>query len=411
MTEVITHTRCRLCDSGKIEQVIDLGYSPLANAYLTEEQLRDVQSGKVEEVYTPLRCFLCMECGSVQLEHSVKSEDLFSDYLYASSTSRVFVHYFAGFASHCLDLDLIKPGELVVDIGSNDGILLEPFDRLGVRAVGVEPCDRLVDLAERKGQTTIKGFFDATAVNQVEASHGKAKLITAMNVFAHVSDLNGFVANVAELLDKDGVFVFEANYLGDILDKMLFDTVYVEHCYYHSLTAVMKLLTHHGLYIFRTERTNNQGGSMRVYCDKRAERALHLEISPGEEHERGFKKLETYRAFNDRLKIYKHRLHSIIDRSSNIKMLGYGCPAKFTTYSHCMGISDQFWAMVDDSNLKAGKFTPGSHIPIRKSDTIAAPVRSVFVSAWNYFDSIYEKNKGLGVKWIRPLPNLEVIHA
>jgi SAM-dependent methyltransferase len=400
---ITTHHKCRLCDSGNIEEVIDLGYSPLANAYLSEAQLRDVLSGKREEIFTPLRCFLCMDCGSVQLSHSVPGDVLFGDYIYASSTSPSFVRHFEELAAHCVELGLVKANDLVVDVGSNDGIGLAAFQKQGCRVAGVEPSEKLADLALNRELLTFSGFLSSELANQIVAALGKAKLVTATNVFAHLSDLKGFVQSVKEMLDADGVFIFENSYLGDVVDKMLFDTIYMEHQFYHSIRPLYKFMRRMGLPIFRVERIPTHGGSIRVFCGNRAEEPsvsemLRSECALGNPH--------TYRDFGDRIQCYKHRLHSVLKPLGPIA--AYGCPAKFTTFTHALELTDRFEYVVDDSPLKVGMFTPGSHLPIYERYKLDGTV-SAFVSAWNFFDQIYAENKARCRSWIRPLPNLEIL--
>ncbi len=402
MDMINSHHQCRLCDSGNIEEVIDLGCSPLANAYLTEAQLSEVHRGKREEVFTPLRCFLCMDCGSVQLSHSVPSEVLFGDYLYASSTSPNFVRHFHDLASKMMVLGLVDKGDLVVDIGSNDGIALKAFKAKGCQVCGVEPSERLASLAQRNSLPTVTAYLNDSIATGITNSMGPAKLVLATNVFAHLSDLKGFVRSVQRLLDKNGVFVFEVSYLGDVVDNLLFDTIYMEHQFYHSLQPLYKFMDTMGLPVFRVERIKTHGGSIRVFCGNRTEEASVNEMLCKELHLSG---PDTYRTFMDRLHTYKHRLHSLL-RHWNPET-AFGCPAKFTTFCHALGLEDQFIQVVDESPLKVGMFTPGTHLPIIPNDSWDD--LSVLVSAWNFFDPIYTANNGKAAHWIRPLPKLEVL--
>jgi SAM-dependent methyltransferase len=408
-TPFTVHSKCRLCDSGNIEEVLDLGYSPLANAYLTAAQLADVRSGKLEEIFTPLRCFLCMDCGSVQLEHSVDPKVLFTDYIYASSTSPVFVKHFEDFAAHVHEMGLVKPNDLVVDIGSNDGILLKPFIALGgINAIGVEPSKTLAAIARSRALATIDGFFDLNMAKAIVNQAGKAQVVTACNVFAHLSDLRGFMEAVLEMLDDDGVFIFEVSYLGDVIKDMLFDTIYVEHQFYHSLASLDRFFDRLGLRMFRAEHIDTHGGSIRCFVDRGGRRPTDDNYIGCQEHR--LMAPATYRQFTDRLQVYKHRLHSMIKVRRGLA--AYGCPAKFTTYCHFMDLPF-FHFVVDDSPLKVGKFTPGFHMPIVSKASVIdecadAIGRMMLVPAWNFFDSIYAANQSLAHYWLRPLPKLEV---
>lgn len=404
----VSHSKCRLCDSGNIEQVIDLGYSPLANAYLTETQLKDVRSGALEEIFTPLRCFLCMDCGSVQLEHSVDPKVLFTDYQYASSTSPVFVKHFVDLANHIQDLGLIEPFDLVVDIGSNDGIALAPFKTKGQNVLGIEPSEQLAQMARAKGIQTIQQFLNMETAKAIVGAVGKAKVVTATNVFAHVSDLPRFVEAVLELLDDDGVFIIEVSYLADVIENMLFDTIYVEHQFYHSLRPLVGFFYRFGLHVFRAERISTHGGSIRLFVKRGTVQSETIDAWIQHEWVRGLFKPQTYRDFTDRIQAYKHRLHSVL-RQFNRRAGTYGCPAKFTTFCYALELNDQIGFVLEDSPLKIGKFTPGSHHHIQAVSGVGHV--AILVSAWNFFDSIYERHRGsmLAYDWIRPLPKLEVV--
>lgn len=416
-THFTAHSKCRLCDSGNIEEVLDLGYSPLANAYLTAEQLAEVRTGKREEIFTPLRLFLCMDCGSVQLAHSVDPKILFTDYIYASSTSPVFVKHFEELALHVMDLGLVGENDFVVDIGCNDGVLLKAFDDLKIHlTLGVEPSKALADIATSKGCEVLPYFWDATLAKDIVSLHGKAKVITACNVFAHLSDLHGFMDGVDALLDDDGVFIFENSYLGDVVDKMLFDTIYMEHQFYHSITPLVDFFANRGMRVFRFEHIDTHGGSIRSFVDwgKHKGEQDHITAVTDAECEAGLFDIATYRQFGDRLQCYKHRLHSVLRPYRNL--FAYGCPAKFTTFCYALGLERTFPFVVDDSPLKSGHFTPGSHAPIyhsgsERASTLLNVNHLAVVSAWNFFDSIFAKRKGFAPVWLRPLPNLEVVHV
>lgn len=419
------HSKCRLCDSGNVEEVLDLGYSPLANAYLTEAQLAEVRSGKREEIFTPLRLLLCMECGSVQMAHSVDPAVLFTDYIYASSTSPSFVKHFEELAVHVRGIHQLTEWQLrVVDIGSNDGIALAEFKAVGCSVVGVEPSQMLADMANARGLTTIQAFFSKSVAKDIVSSHGKADVVLATNVFAHLSDLRGFMEGVLELLDDCGMFIFEVSYLGDVVEHMLFDTIYMEHQFYHSVGPLALFLFQMGLPMFRVERINTHGGSIRIFADRGRRQN---DGSPGiyftpHEHDLGLKDPRIYRQFADRLQCYKHRLHSVIKPYIG-ELFSWGCPAKFTTFNYVLELNDLIRFAIDDSPLKANHFTPGSHIPIRSPFTYPniapegfnpvpwAPLGAAIVSAWNFFDVIRTKRTGWAMPWIRPLPNLEVIHV
>lgn len=399
---IVARNQCRLCESGNIEEVVDLGHSPLANAYLSPAQLADVQSGRTEEIFTPLRCFLCLECGSVQLAHSVPGDVLFSDYIYASSTSPVFVLHFEKLAAQTEAMGLVSENDLVVDIGSNDGVGMLAFKQRGCRVAGVEPSAKLAGMAAVRNLPTICEFLSMEVAQKIRSNLGPARVVTATNVFAHLSDLRGFVDAVKEMLDTDGVFIFENSYLGDVVNDLLFDTIYMEHQFYHSVTPLVRFFDSIGFPIYRVERIVTHGGSIRVFAGNRAPEPSVAEMM---DEEIALLSPATYRKFSDRIQIYKHRLHSVLRQFKEV--VAYGCPAKFTTFSYALELNERFKHVVDDSPLKCGLFTPGIHLPILPSSNLMSG-DAVFVSAWNFFESIYDSNNAAAKHWIRPLPKLEV---
>ena len=244
--------------------MLSLGPTPLANGFLRESELH------LPEHYFPLDVNLCKTCGLVQLAHVVDPRVLFKDYVYVSSTSPVFVAHFETFAKKVFRRFNLSKKSLVIDIGSNDGILLKPFREIGVRVLGVEPDRFIAGLARKDGTPTVSEFFTPGTAKRIVRKYGLAYIVTATNVFAHIDDIHAVVRGVKTLLKKDGVFIIEVPYLADFLEKNLFDTVYHEHLSYFSVTALNNLFDRTKMKIVDVGRVASHGGSLRVFVQKSA---------------------------------------------------------------------------------------------------------------------------------------------
>jgi SAM-dependent methyltransferase len=389
---------CRLCDSHKLRPVVDLGETPLANEFPHEP----AGDGPAQESF-PLYLALCEGCGHVQLPVVVDPVRLFRDYVYVSGTSPVFVEHFRRYAAALLPE--LTPNDLVVEIGSNDGTLLRFFKEAGMRVLGIDPAVDIAERATNSGVPTWASFFDSAARRTIDAVHGKARLVVANNVFAHADDLAGIAKNVRKLLTDDGRFVFEVSYLGDVVDKCLFDTVYHEHLSYHSLTPLVQFLHRCGMWVYDAERVDTHGGSLRVTAVPIPHLFEQLKppvcvVSPRavrlvlEEADKGLHTVETLAGLQARItneaSAMNAQLRAIKERGGRIA--GYGAPAKATTLLCTFGIADCLDFVVDDSPLKQGRWLPGGRVPVLPSGAIAERKPThVLVLAWNFAESIREK--------------------
>jgi len=390
-------TTCRLCESARVSTVLKLPNTPLANEFPREPGL--------EQETFPLYLALCASCGHVQLPVVVDPERLFRDYVYVSGTSPVFVDHFRRYAASAIASAELKPGDLVVEIGSNDGTLLRFFKEAGMKVQGIDPAYEIAERATKSGIPTWASFFDHSARRTIEALYGKAKLIVANNVFAHADDLAGIAKNVRKLLLPEGQFVFEVSYLGDVVEKTLFDTIYHEHLSYHSLTPLVQFLHKCGLWVYDAERVDTHGGSLRVTAVPIPELFSSLKppvcvVSPRavrlilEEAERELHVAATYKRMQDEIaeeaiNLYG-KLRAIKERGGQIA--GYGAPAKATTLIRTFEIEGLLDFVVDDSVHKQGRWLPGGKIPVLSSHAIAERKPThVVVLAWNFLDSIRAK--------------------
>src|SRR5438067_623065 len=254
--------KCRICESPRLSRFLDLGLSPLATRFLRKEQLRHV------EPRFPLDVFMCHDCSLVQLLEIVDPEILFRDYVYVSGTSDTMRAHFAAFANSVKERFALRPGELVVEIASNDGTFLQNFQGRDLRLLGIEPASNIAKIARASGIDTINEFFDERLGAEVHRAYGPAACVLATNVFAHVDDINGFVRGVLNLLAPEGVFIFENSYVRDMIDHLEFDSIYHEHLSYFSVTALSALFARHGMEIFDVEHQPVHGGTLRVFVKR-----------------------------------------------------------------------------------------------------------------------------------------------
>lgn len=401
--DCIEHSRCRLCFSKNIEQVLDFGETPPANNYLSDPtQL---------EINYPLKVVLCKDCGSFQLKNTVAPEILFANYLYESSTSASFRKHFVDYAATLVNKFNLQPNDVVIDIGSNDGILLKPLKELGIRAVGVEPAKNLADQCNAEGLEVYNYFFNpqsAMKMNNVPA----AKIITANNVFAHADDLHSIIEAVELMLRGDGVFVFEVQYLGDLYAKTLFDLVYHEHIFCHAVKPLKKLLMLHGLDLFEVQKVPTHGGSIRCF----AKRARWQYPNWGsvadilaEEAAVGLDKPETWREFSRKLDKNKEALRALLIKAHEEGRLvcAYSYPAKATTLCSYYDIGDWFSFVIEDAKLKQGLYTPKFNVEIVDKSRLEG-VDYAVILAWNFAEQIMANNPDFKGKWVVPLPELKI---
>lgn len=402
---------CRVCGSDDLVRYLTLGDQPPSNSFIGEADIKD------EQVF-PLDVYLCTSCGLSQLLDIVSSEDIFDDYAYLSSTSRALCDHYQEMIDNVLSLLKPAPGSLVVDIGCNDGITLNCYPAGSYKTLGVEPSSA-GKYARERGFEVIERFFNEQCGRDIAASHGKAKIVTATNVFAHVDDIRGFTAGVRELLDDDGVFVIEFPYLVDMIEALYFDTIYHEHLSYLALAPLDRLFADTGLRAFRVEKTDvgASGPALQLFvCKQDASYEDHTSILDLRDAEAawGIKRIETYERFAGRVRETGDALVALIRdiRKHGGKVAAYGAPAKGNTLLNFIKADRSLIDVVAENNeLKIGKVTPGTHIPIVSDDVfLAGGYSHAVLLAWNYLDFFLQKSpfiKG-GGKFIVPVPKPDI---
>ena len=404
---------CRICKNKGLEIFLSLGKSPLANNFLSKEQLE-----KKEETF-PLELAFCNNCKLVQLTYVVPPELMFKNYVYVSSTSTTFKIHFTKMAEDISNSFNLNDKSLVVDIGSNDGLLLKGFQKFGVKTIGVEPATNIAEIAQKEGIETINDFFSRKVVNGVIEKKGNANVVTACNVFAHIDDIDDVIGNVKLLLKEDGIFVIEVQYFVDTIEKMTFDNVYHEHLSYYTLTSLNFFFKKHGMDIFNVQRVDSHGGSLRVFVKKTGGKyEINEEVKKIMDYEKSIdiEDLETYKKFANKVYEVKEKLISYIQdiKNQGESIAGYGAPAKSTTLLNFCNIGKDFIDyVVDDNPLKIGLYTPGAHIPVVSSEYLDEKTPDyVLILAWNFTHEILEKTKkyaNQGVKFIIPLPEPKIV--
>jgi SAM-dependent methyltransferase len=414
--EYFVRSTCRLCGAEELECVLEMESTPPANEFLSAAQNEEAQDT------FPLGLWQCRNCGHVQLPVVVNPERLFRDYVYVSGTSSVFVDHFRRYAKSVVENLDLKPGSLVIDVGSNDGTLLRYFKEAGMRILGIDPARDIAAKATAEGLDTIPEFLDEALARAIVEERGPAAVVTANNVFAHIDDLAGAARAVRALLAGDGVFVFEVYYLVDFTDKMLFDTVYHEHLSYHSMGPLIPFFQSLDMNVFDVERVPTHGGSLRVYVDlgRRARESRVNELL-NLEWQRGFfvpgmpppEARNPLVALDERIQQLRERLTARIQelRAAGKRLAGYGAPAKATTLMYQFQLGrDALDYIVDDNPLKQNLFTPGKRIPVVSSSVLEDdPPDYLLILAWNFAESIIEKChtfRDRGGKFIVPLPEL-----
>ena len=395
-------------------EVLSLRPTPPANAFIAEREL-----GTAQDVY-PLDVYFCEDCAHVQLLDVVDPGLLFGNYVYVSGTSPVFIKHFKSYAEEIVSAYAPAPaGELVLDIGSNDGTLLRQFQDLGMTVLGVDPARDIAAAATNAGIETMATFFSRKLAGEILTKHGPAKVVTANNVFAHADDLSDITLGVCELLSPDGVFVFEVSYLVDVFENTLFDTIYHEHLAYHTVRPLQGFFDRHGLELIKAERVASHGGSLRgVVQHKDGPHAVDGSVLTRVVHEAeiGLHEAATLQQLGDKIFRVGTELMAFLKsmKASGKRIAGFGAPAKATTlmYQFDMG-PDMIDFIVDDSPLKQDLFSPGMHIPVLPSEALYSKrPDAVVVLAWNFAEPIIKKHAAFveqGGQFIVPLPSVRIV--
>ncbi len=404
---------CRVCNSTDLAQFLDLGFTPPADRFLRREQLAE------PETHYPLTVNLCQCCGFVQLGQVVSPEVLYrQDYPYESSITRSGQAHWDEFARTVVQRFGLTADDLVVDIGSNVGVLLSAFRANGPRILGVDPASNIVRIAERNGIETVNEFFSPVVAADVRRAKGPATVITGTNVFAHVDDLTGFMRAVDHLLNERGVFVFEAPYFVNLVGQLEYDTIYHEHLSYLSLRPLVPFFRKFSMEIFDVEQRDIHGGSFRVYVARRGRQPVTDEVQHllDLEKQTGVHSLDTLQAFSARVQQNRQELLNFLRslKQQGQTIAAVSAPAKgMTLLNYCRLGPETLDFATEKSTLKIGRFTPGTHLPVvPDSELMTRQPDYVLLLAWNFAKEIIRNlndYREAGGKFIIPIPNLKVL--
>jgi SAM-dependent methyltransferase len=382
-----------------LHEFLNLGQQPLANKYPLLAQF-------TSEDFFPLAVYFCAHCKNVQLGTIVSRARMFEDYYYLSSVNAGLVQHFETLAKQ------LASARLVVDVGSNDGILLRPLRKMGVKAIGIEPSVNVSKIANDAGLTTICAFFDQNSAAEVERRYGRADAIVASSVFTHLEDPHQFIEAVKRLLADNGRLIIEVEYIGDILRQTQFERFYLDRIFYYSLTSLHHLFESHGMAVVDVEHIEPHGGSLQatiVHERHAATPSANVGALLQEEKDAlNPAKLQEFRHEVDK-QIGKFRKLLEDYKNSNLKVAGYGAPARVSTICNYGKIGPSLIEFtVDDSPLKQNKFTPGTHIPIVTKDRLDKERPDVLVVfAYEYFADIRRKT-GNAYRYLVPIPPREI---
>jgi SAM-dependent methyltransferase len=413
----ISHRRttCRLCLGSQLTLVLPIKASPIADAFVSISQLSQIQT------LVPLDLYQCQECGHVQNLDIVNPELLFREYIFTTSSSVGLIAHFRSYAVDVIKQFGVKPNSLVVEIGSNDGTLLHFFKDAEMRVVGIDPARNIAKQATEAGIPTIPEYFSSSLSSRILNEYGKAKLIVANNVYAHADDLGDLTEGVAQLLDDDGVFVFEVSYLMDIIDKFLFDTVYHEHLSYHSIKPFVKFFSLYGLHLFDVQIINTKGGSIRGFVQKYGGRRLENQTIKQmiiEEDRRGLHSPQIFKDYENRIFTRKTAILTFIEnaKKNNLKIAAYGASTTVTTLMYHFELTEKIDYLIDDNTKKHGLYSPGCHLEVKPSSILNGIERPdvVVILAWQYAQPIMAKNNNFiesGGCFVVPLPDLKIFSS
>lgn len=413
MPDVIHRDTCRLCGSKALELVIPILPSAIGDAFVPASRLNEKQG-----IYS-LDTYLCRDCGHLQNIDIVSPDILFREYIYKTSVSLGLVEHFRRYAASVIEKIGVPENALVVEIGSNDGSLLKAFKSHGLRVIGVDPARNIAKVATAEGIPTLPEFFSSQIATKILKEQGPASVLCANNVFAHIDDMSDVVAGIRKVLAPDGVFVFEVSYILDMIDNMVFDTIYHEHVSHHALVPLEKFLRRFDMTLFDVEKQQSKGGSIRGFAQpfstgKRPKTQRLLDMYK-EEERRKIREPKIYRDFFDAIDKRKSETLRIVNDviSKGGVVAAYGASTTTTTLLYHFELESQIKFIVDDNAVKHGMFSPGAHIPVLPSSELV--VRNpdiVVVLAWVYFDTIIKRNQKYldqGGQFLIPLPDVRLV--
>ena len=388
--------KCRVCKSKNLKEVINLGKQPLANKYPKNNY--EILN---EKKYN-LKVFFCTNCKAGQISKIIDRNILFKDYYYLSSVNKKLVEHFVSLSKK------LTKYEFVVDIGSNDGILLKPLKRLKINSIGIDPSINVSKIANERGLKTFIGFFNKKIINKILKKYKKPDLVVASSIITHLKDPIDFAKNIKLFLRENGTLIIEIEYLLNFIKNFEYERFYFDRPFYYSANSIDRLFKDVGMSLYDIEKINIHGGSLRCYIKNsrdytKTKRCVDILLE-----EKNNLKVKKFNEFNQKIKeLSKNFKNKLINLNKKNKfIIGYGAPARVSTITNVCDIdSNLIKYIIDDSPLKQNRFSPGKHISILpKKNNITKKIDIVIVFAFEYFRDIKENFKNCKVKFFKPIP-------
>ena len=399
-----TIDRCQISKKKDLKRILSLGFLPPVNDY------QPINSRKKEEIFFPAELMYSKSSKLAQLGTIVNKEIIFpKEYPYTSSTTKILRENFKELYNESSKLLNLEQEDLIIDIGSNDGNLLSNF-KSKHRVLGVTP-ELIGKLAIKRGINTIIKYFDDATTNYILKKYGKARLITATNVFAHIDNIENVMKNINKLLNKNGVFISESHYLVELIKTVQYDTIYHEHMRYYSLTSLSYLFKKYNLKIFYAKKIQTHGGSIRVYVSKNKNQKVHSSVKKILQYEKKFLNEKTFESFKEKVIKSKINLYALLKGLKNKKKViyGVGAPSRAATLVNYVGLNEDIINCILEikGSYKIGKYMPGTNIPIINENIMNKKKPDyLLILSWHIADFLIKnfKKKGYRGKFIIPLP-------
>ncbi len=388
--------KCRICNSSQIKEVINLGKQPLANKYPKNK------TEIINEKKFNLKIVFCKKCRAGQIKKIVNRNILFQDYYYLSSVNKKLKEHFQKLAFK------IRKYKFVVDIGSNDGILLDPLYKLNIKSLGIDPSINVGKIANKRGLKTYIGFFDKLMIKKVLKNYLKPDLIVASSVVTHLENPIIFAKNIKEFLEKNGTLIIEIEYLQNFLKNFEFERFYFDRPFYYSANSIDILFKNVGMQLYDIEKIDVHGGSLRCYIKNCSKYKVSKRCRKILSDEKQNLNLQAFKKFNKEIYRYSNMLKNYLIqfKKDNLSVIGYGAPARVSTITNYSKInSNLIKFIIDDSPLKQNRFSPGMHIKILpRKNNLNSKINIIIVFAYEYFKDIKKFFKNKRVIFYKPIP-------
>ena len=405
---------CRICNSSKITNVFELKPTPPGDRFVPKAKL-----AQTSEKF-PLIVAMCNECGYLHLSYVLNPEASYTDYVYETQITVGLNQHYLDYAKEIVSFSGIRRGSFVVDLGSNDGTMLNAFKKCGMRVLGVEPNEKIAGIANRRHLETINEYLNSTNVERIVEKYGRASIVTANYMFANIDDIMLFMQNVKRLLDGEGLFVIQTGYHPEQMKNNMFDYIYHEHFSYFSVKVLKQFFSKCGMEVIHVSKHSAKGGSIRAIVQHRGGKRVGdetVELFIREEENAGMHDAETYIRFAAEIDGRKKDLLELIGKikSAGHSIVGYGASHNTTTLLHHFELGEYLEYIVDDNPIKHGLYSPGYHLPVYPSQKLydEKPGYTILL-AWQHRDSILKRNMKYlneGGKFIVPLPELKVVNG